>query len=707
MNGVRLLMVGILVGFAATAGARDCDDYAGAIDVLWTQGAAGGVLALCAAPGVVYTVNNDALRVLSVADDAPSVLSSLTLSGNGMAVALVGTRAAVADYNSVDVIDVSTPSAPVLLDSEPGSALDLAVVGDLLYVAAGANGLHILRLETDGSLSSLALMPTPGSNCTQVAADGARVLLREGGDLRIVDASDPGAPSIVGGVTYSYPNVLKDVALAGDVALVLVNPGVRALDITQPAAPVELAALELPELGARLDRDGALGYVAYNGGYERLDLSDPAAPSLDYYLTVVGAVTGVVASGPRAYVGSTSGSQALSCIDLAGATPPNWLDQVDLLFAGPADVDAHAGIAVAANPGHPAVLFDVSDPRNVRELPEIGITIEAVAVGDGHVYIDQTLLRTFDVSDPENPVVTSVLGHAGYTTSMALDRAAQRLVIGTTASMVVLSVVLPATPQPLSTVEDLDVVDVLINGNLVYLLTSGCELKVFDISAPETPVELWTVPAYCGERMALGTGTLYIADGAAGIRAFHLTGQGYPDYKATFGDVTATDLAVHGAHAYVSCPEGIEVYDVSNPLAGISLGRVRDGDMRSVALLDDEGLVAVGVNLFATAALDCGDLTAVEAPPAPVAPLTAQPNPFNPSTTLRFALPAAGAVDVAVYDLAGRRLRRLATGWREAGEQRVVWDGRDDSGHALPSGVYFAQVGGAGLDATSKLVLLK
>lgn len=87
--------------------------------------------------------------------------------------------------------------------------------------------------------------------------------------------------------------------------------------------------------------------------------------------------------------------------------------------------------------------------------------------------------------------------------------------------------------------------------------------------------------------------------------------------------------------------------------------------------------------------------------------LRAAPNPFNPVTRVELSLPAAGAVDVAVYDLAGRRLRTLCQGQRPAGRQSLTWDGRDDGGRGLPSGVYLVRALGAGIVEFAKVTLAK
>lgn len=97
---------------------------------------------------------------------------------------------------------------------------------------------------------------------------------------------------------------------------------------------------------------------------------------------------------------------------------------------------------------------------------------------------------------------------------------------------------------------------------------------------------------------------------------------------------------------------------------------------------------------------------AVVPPPARVR-LTNDPNPFNPMTWVRFELPRAGHVDLAVYDLAGRRVRTLL-GASQPAEQaiRVQWDGRDDRGEPVRSGVYICRLLGPGVSATLKMILV-
>ena len=94
--------------------------------------------------------------------------------------------------------------------------------------------------------------------------------------------------------------------------------------------------------------------------------------------------------------------------------------------------------------------------------------------------------------------------------------------------------------------------------------------------------------------------------------------------------------------------------------------------------------------------------------PAPRARLyEAAPNPFNPFTSIRFALSRPMRIRLFVYDVTGARVRSLADGLMPAGEHRLTWDGTNDRGRALASGAYFYRLEADGDAQAKKLILLR
>ncbi|MBU0983448.1 MAG: T9SS type A sorting domain-containing protein, partial [candidate division Zixibacteria bacterium] len=83
------------------------------------------------------------------------------------------------------------------------------------------------------------------------------------------------------------------------------------------------------------------------------------------------------------------------------------------------------------------------------------------------------------------------------------------------------------------------------------------------------------------------------------------------------------------------------------------------------------------------------------------------PNPFNPSTTIDYTLPATGTVELSVFNVLGERVKTLASGVHEAGVHQVEWDGTNSAGQAVSSGIYFYRLSGTNVSQTKKMMLLK
>lgn len=81
------------------------------------------------------------------------------------------------------------------------------------------------------------------------------------------------------------------------------------------------------------------------------------------------------------------------------------------------------------------------------------------------------------------------------------------------------------------------------------------------------------------------------------------------------------------------------------------------------------------------------------------------PNPFNPSTNIGFQIPSGGHVSLTIYDVLGRTVRHLLDGRQEAGSYTALWNGRDDHGRELKSGVYFCVMEAGSCRETIKMVL--
>jgi|GEM_PF-3918940 len=83
------------------------------------------------------------------------------------------------------------------------------------------------------------------------------------------------------------------------------------------------------------------------------------------------------------------------------------------------------------------------------------------------------------------------------------------------------------------------------------------------------------------------------------------------------------------------------------------------------------------------------------------------PNPFNPSTTIRYDLREAGFIELEIFDVQGRKIKTLFSGVSMQGSHRVVWNGRNDTGEAVSSGIYLLRLKAVNEILHRRMVLLK
>ncbi len=90
-----------------------------------------------------------------------------------------------------------------------------------------------------------------------------------------------------------------------------------------------------------------------------------------------------------------------------------------------------------------------------------------------------------------------------------------------------------------------------------------------------------------------------------------------------------------------------------------------------------------------------------------VSTLTSYPNPFNPATTIHYELVTAQRLTLSVFDVSGRLVKTLESGMKEKGPHDARWNGVDENGTAVASGVYYLRLAGSAETLTRKIVLLK
>jgi hypothetical protein len=125
------------------------------------------------------------------------------------------------------------------------------------------------------------------------------------------------------------------------------------------------------------------------------------------------------------------------------------------------------------------------------------------------------------------------------------------------------------------------------------------------------------------------------------------------------------------------------------------------GDYYKISAVDFAGNESEPIGPYYITDVAGGDL------PAKYALFQNTPNPFNPRTTIKFALPAAGQVSLAIYGVDGRRVASLQDGHMTAGVHEVIWDGTDGTGREVSSGVYYCRIKAGDFTETRPMLLVR
>ena len=83
------------------------------------------------------------------------------------------------------------------------------------------------------------------------------------------------------------------------------------------------------------------------------------------------------------------------------------------------------------------------------------------------------------------------------------------------------------------------------------------------------------------------------------------------------------------------------------------------------------------------------------------------PNPFNPTTTISYQLPADSKVHISIFNIKGQKVKTLVNEILPAGEHSAIWNGRDSNGNRVGSGIYFYKLKAGDFQKVKKMILIK
>jgi hypothetical protein len=565
---------------------------------------------------------------------------------------LVG--AALAQPNRVEIWSVADPQQPVRLGTLPvgGVPVTVAWVGDFLLVGLDTGSL--LSVDVRDPAAPAAAGTRPGSGRPRMVLSGSRLfVVRSGSGVEILDVSAPASPILLGAI--SDVTTRPAVAVEANRLYFGNGAGVQIWDATDPSAPArlgEVPAAQVSHIAVRENRliDAAPGFGL---NMRLVDVSDPAAPvelvprRTTNSVPVLWNDAGLLAW----HYWYEHGVHSLLLLDQETLAPLRMLSMDPSISYGPIQTDGARGLSGGVLFGMDPLLGPVRGTQ--VPVPFYSYLYQPVVAEDRLYWRGWDSLRLFDMTDPLQPTLlgSTFLPHLGGTLAADGSRAFVRY----EEAVRVLDVSDASAPALLGSCPASDFKPTFVEGGVAYgagWTGTGYRWMACDARGPGAPT-LVSGPEMAGDWIARTGSRLFGWDASRGLlvldagnplepveigSAFH----GFPD------DYVHANAVVHFAdRVYVATdpPMGLLSFDVSDPAAPTRLGFL--ALPYSIQDLREAGGALYGSNAWPPAVLIGFDLSDPDHPR-----VASRQMPFGFPAHQSFTFTAAGSWIVAGSALA-------------------------------------------------------
>ena len=640
--------------------------------------------------------------------------------------------------SGLEVIDVSDPTAPVLAGAydTPGYARGLDVDGAYAYVADHSFGLQIIDISNPALPTLVGNYVTTGQ-AFGVDVDGDMAYVADAaGGLEVIDVSDPALPTLVG---FYAASSLRYIDVEGDLLYgVSWLWGLMVFDITDPTLPVLIGTLDPPGTGEGLHVVGDRAYVSGgSGGLHVIDISDPTTPVLLESATDGHASTGVIVAGHHAYSSESTGG-----LDVFRVYQDDWdltRNQGQSLPVDGGDDFVLRGRVTGVGSGN--ITLDLSSDGgfswDAATVSGDWVTLSAPGTdlvwrsthgwAPDNSFVDQLTLEWL-TERARIEAVTDIPGDQGLQVRLEWSRSGHDF-LGDAQQIVQYAVyraIDNGAKAGSASLPDMKGYDPAVRDHAIMMAAAGWDFVT-------------TVPVRLEDRYAVVVPTLADSTVSGGQRFSTFMVTALSAMPGVFFDsapdsgYSLDNLAPGAPTGILASPQpGVVILDWDDaPEADFRYFRVYRGADAGFVPSPANLVQEIAVSTWTDASADplnphykiaAVDFAGNEGEAGVVTVATgvadgdvvtrfvlhgASPNPFNPSTMIELSVPREGRVTVAIYDTRGARVRTLHDGALAAGHHAMRWNGCDDGGRAVASGVYFARAAGGGVVATSKLVLAR
>ncbi len=674
-----------------------------------SYGIDGNALSVAVVDNLVYVDTLDSLMIFDVTNPyAPSLLGAasvptggqntweniVTVSGN-IAYVLSNhlTDPAGAPYYFLNAVDVSDPQNPTLIGSYDDyggiHTRSISVVNGIAYLAGRAEGGALSRYPQGLQIIDVSIPQNPtwitSYPCDAFSAtvDNNIAYVVAGDSLLFIDVSVPQNPTLIDSYTmpddWNYYSMIS-ISVSEGVLYIADNVnGLRTINVTSLQDPFLISSYTCQARSASfangiawITASNILWDYYSNNWFEIIDISNAQNPALLGSYDTPGTAYSVSKEGSTLYI--ADGDSGLQIINIQNPLNPVWLGSFDT--SGTVMSSHVSGNTAYVADGYGLHIVDVNDPQNpvhLGYLNTVGLARSIDLADTIAILANGWSIKTIDVSNPQLPVLLGSCNTPGQANYVVTDGIKAFIADGNS-GLCIVNFINPQHPvQIASWYTAGNATCVSLHGNYIYMADGEEGLQVFNVTDPYTPILACTVPPYHGS-----------------------------------GNIVS--CYVQGDLLFVSDDwwNEISVYDISVPQTPVLLNRYAWNLITNGMLVAGDVLYTAnghfGLSILDLGIVDVNDPVQI---PHSAFQMRNYPNPFNPETTLAYTLPAAGSVSLEIFNSRGQLIKSLLHQEQLAGEHSLIWNGKDDFGHIVASGLYLCRIACNGKHETRKMLLLK
>lgn len=690
----------------------------------------------------VYTVSDWGLEIFDLGDPSqPQMIGQLPTPGNAQGITINGETAYIADGAAgVTLIDVQRPDSPKFIKTigDFEGVRRIKIANEKAYVIDINKGLQIYNLNelhNQPNPQPIGTLQTSGF-ALDVGIDGNTVYFSDNNQgFQILDFEFINIPAFAGIVdTLAFDFEVVDgyaYVASGDM---------RIVDVRNRLKPKAISTIQTPGIGASIKfRDGYVYLTDIQSGLHVIDVRNRQQPRTIAIQPTSGDTMGVdlfKSDVNKTFGYIADGSHGLQVIDLSIPDRPQWLHRydasgeaygMDILQTEEGNQIAYIACGTA---GLKIVEFESASDAVFRlRIPLMGTAVD-VRVEKGHAYVaaGESGLIVIDLSNPDNPRIVSHIRTTAPAWGIEVNEGyvfmcADDLIIVDSRepmnSRVVTRRSMPGSAYRIAIVD-----------NLGYVAALNGGLQIFDIDNPANPRVIGSHESQGNATNVTVLGNRgYLLDTLAGVQILDLTNPRRPDPIAEYQtDALPIAAQIRGDHLYLLDQERVQIVDVRNrslvsrPNFQAALRFPSDlaviGDTVYVTDRHDLRVFKINEYLFE---LSVEDPTVFRKPESvsktAIPPYTNRlgqnfPNPFNPDTWIPYEIESGAYVTIQIFDNQGLLIRQLEAGHKNAGEyvtraNAAYWDGKNEVGESISSGIYFYQISAGDFIASRKMAILK